>query len=141
MVLNARSSNWTKILDNCKYYYQEEKQGRKERFEFPRGKWARIYGFYAFIKIDDDFIIWVHSTEQVKKPQFVCHNSEWYRLTELGKEAIKLIDCPKGKNLNDFKLAMMVKLKPVLEETVLKETGLTKEELTLSPNGMATIRL
>ena len=140
MVLNSRSSNWTKILDSCKYYYQE-KQGRKERFEFPRGKWARTYGFYAFIKIDSGFIIWVHSTEQVKKPRFVCHNTDWYRLTELGKEAIKLIDYPKGKNLDNFKLAMMVKLEEVFEETVLKETGLTKEELTLSPNGMATIRM
>lgn len=141
MVLNARSSNWTKILDNCIYYYQEQKCGRKERFEFPRGKWARTYGFYAFIKIDDGFIIWVHSTEQVKKPQFVCHNTEWYRLTELGKEGIKLNDYPKGKYYDNYKLAMMVKLKPVLEETVLKETGLTKDELKLSPNGMATIRL
>ena len=140
MVLNARSSNWTKILDSCKYYYQEEKQGHKERFEFPRGKWARIYGFYAFIKIDNGFIIWVHSTEQITKPSFVCNNGEWYRLTVLGKEAIKLIDCPKGKQDN-FKLAMMVKLEEVFEETVLKETGLTKEELTLSPNGMATIRM
>ena len=140
MVLNARSSNWTKILDSCKYYYQEEKQGRKERFEFPRGKWARIYGFYAFIKIDNSFLIWVHSTEQIKKPSFVCNNGEWYRLTVLGKEAIKLIDCPKCKQDN-FKLTMMVKLEEVFEETVLKETGLTKEELTLSPNGMATIRM
>jgi len=140
MVLNARSSNWTKILGSCTSCYKEGK-GHEERFEFPRGCWARVYGFYAFKKIENGYLLWVHSTDQINKPNFICYNYLWYRLTVLGKESIRLIDFPKSRFLKDEKLAMKVEIALVLEETVLKETGLTKEELTLSPNGMATIRL
>lgn len=139
MVLNCRSSNWTKILGSCISFYQEGK-GREERFEFPRGTWARTYGFYAFEKINDGFMIWVHSTEQINKPSYICRDSVWYQLTELGKETIRLIDYPKGRLLKNEKLAMKVKLIEVSEEFVLEKTDLTKEQLS-SPNGMATIRL
>lgn len=142
MVVNSRSSNWTKILGSCNSYYQEGK-GHEEMFEFPRGTWARVYGFYAFTKVEDGFMIWVHSTEQVVKPSFICHNFKWYRLTEMGKESVQLTDCPKGRLLKPEKLAMKVQLIEISEEVLLEKIGMTKEELLQlpSPNGMATIRL
>ncbi len=140
MVINSKMSNWTKFVGVCKKCIKEIGEDYKEKFDFPNGHNITIFGFYAFQKSENGFIIWVRSSTHADYPKFVCHEHEWYEVKLLGKELIELSKFPKvtyGKT--PVRMTKKFEFIKTSEDQVLKETGLTNVEL--SPDGSATIRI
>lgn len=136
MVINSRMSNWTKILETMIRLTTEKQIGIDKEYEIPCDSYGyRQCGFFKFVRRGNDYYIWVHSTSQVNKPQYVCVNNLWYRLTVEGKCEISVTFWKRVKT----RTTHIVKLSPVKGKDVLFELGVNN--IKTSPDGMCTVRL
>lgn len=123
-ILNSRMSNWTKTVGRFLY----------ENPHLPR---PLIYKS----DLDDDVtktnvIGYVRSIRCINVPTFVCFYKQWFKVHLREKETIEENH---GNNYVTHYTYQKVIFEPMFEESVKEMTGLN--ELKLSPQGMATIRI